>query len=416
MMTKNDKSPPKSPWRRNLGIGAAVVALAALVWWVYQPKALGVEVATVATGRFEQAIEEDGQLRLKNRYLITAPTQAELQRPTLKVGDAVNAGDVVAVLQPASPQMIDARTRQVLLDRVGSANAARQAASAQVQRLQTALAQADLEAGRASQLAQQKFISASALDQALLAQRAARQSLAAGKAEQGVAEFALAEAKAALSRSEPATSAGAAANTAGLWALKSPVSGRVLKLPLQSAAPVSPGQALVEIGDVSALEAVIDVLSSEVMAIQPGAAVQLSLGSGAGASAPLAGRVDRVEPVAFTKVSALGIEEQRVNVIVAVEGGASALQGLGDGYRVEARIITLAQDGALLAPSAALVRDGTGWRVFVVEGGRAHARAVTIKDRNADQAWIQEGLKAGESVVLYPGSMVADGQAVKVGR
>ena len=409
-MNNDQKPQSKSKLRRNLGVGAAVLALAAVVWWVYQPKPLVVEVAQVATGRFEQAIEEDGQLRLKNRYVITAPTQAQLQRPTLKVGDAVNAGEVVAVLQPVSPQMIDARTREMLLQRVGSANAARQAASAQVQRLQTALSQANLEAERTSKLAAEKFVSPSALDQALLAQQAARQALAAGKAEQGAADFALAEAKAALNRSEP-TGGGQAAQ--GLWSLKSPIMGRVLKLHLESAAPVNPGQALMEIGDVSALEAVIDVLSSEVVTIQPGAAVQLSLG---GSAAPLAGRVERIEPVAFTKVSALGIEEQRVNVIVGVEGGAEALQGLGDGYRVEARIITQAQDDALLAPSAALVRDGTAWRVFVVEGGRANARTVTLKDRNADQAWIDGGLKAGESVVLYPGSMVADGQAVKVGR
>jgi HlyD family secretion protein len=409
-MNNDQKTQPhaKSKWRRNLGMGAAVVALVAVVWWVYQPKPLAVEVAEVSTGRFEQAIEEDGQLRLKNRYLIAAPTQAQLQRPTLKVGDAVDAGDVVAVLQPVSPQMIDARTREMLSQRVGSANAARQAASAQVQRLQTALSQANLEAERASRLAKEKFVSPSALDQALLAQQAARQALAAGKAEQGAADFALAEAKAALSRSEPAS--GGPANE-GLWSLKSPIHGRVLKLHLESAAPVNPGQALMEIGDVSALEAVIDVLSSEVVAIQPGAAVQLSLG---GSGAPLAGRVDRIEPVAFTKVSALGIEEQRVNVIVGVEGGAEAIQGLGDGFRVEARITTKQQDDALLAPSAALVRDGTAWRVFVVDGGRAHARAVTLKDRNADQAWIDGGLKAGERVVLYPGSMVADGQAVKL--
>lgn len=400
---------PKSKWRRNLGWGVVGLALTAMVWCVYQPEPLVVEMAVVATGRFEQAIEEDGQLHLKNRYVISAPTQAQLQRPTLKVGDAVSAGDVVAVLQPASPQMIDARTREMLSQRVGSANAARQAASAQVQRLQTALAQATLEAERASRLAKEQFVSTSALDQVLLAQQAARQALAAGQAQQGAAEFALAEARAALSRAEPAPGA----PSAGLWSLKSPVNGRVLKLYQTSTVPVNPGQALMEIGDVSALEAVIDVLSSEVVAIQPGAAVQLSLG---GSTAPLGGHVERIEPVAFTKVSALGIEEQRVNVIVAVDGGSAALQGLGDGYRVEARIVTQAQEDALLAPSATLVRDGTAWRVFVVDGGRTHARAVTVKDRNAEHAWIQDGLKAGERVVLYPGSMVGDGQAVKVGR
>lgn len=392
-------------WTRNLGIALGALALVGLVWWVYQPRALVVETAAVANGRFEQVIEEDGQLRPKNRYVITAPTQAELQRPTLKVGDAVKAGDVVAVLQPVSPQMIDARTREVLSQRVGSANAARQATSAQVQRLQTALAQADLEADRASKLAQDNFISASARDQAQLAQLAARQALNAGRAELAAADFMLAEARAALTRSEPS----AGGRAAGLWSLKSPVDGQVLKLHIESAAPVTVGQALVELGDLGALEAVIDVLSGEVGAIQPGAAVSLSTG---GKAAPLAGRVDRIKPVAFTKVSALGIEEQRVNVIVSLDPGTAALN-LGDGFRVDARITVQAQDDALLAPSAALVRDGSGWRVFVVEGGRAQARAVTVKDRNADQAWIQDGLSAGETVLLYPGSMIEDGQAVK---
>ena len=401
----NDKTTSRH-WGRNLGIALGVLALAGLVWWVYQPRALVVETAAVANGRFEQVIEEDGQLRLKNRYVITAPTQAQLQRPTLKVGDAVKAGDVVAVLQPVSPQMIDARTRDVLSQRMGTANAARQAASAQAQRLQTALAQADLEAERATKLAQDNFISASARDQAQLAQRAARQALTAGRAELAAADFMLAEARAALTRSEPS----AGGQAAGLWSLKSPVDGQVLKLHLDSAAPVTVGQPLLELGDLAAMEAVIDVLSGEVGAIQPGAAVSLSTGGGA---APLAARVERVEPVAFTKVSALGIEEQRVNVIVSLDGGAATTLGLGDGFRVDARIVTLAQDNALLAPSAALVRDGSGWRVFVIDGGKARARAVKVKDRNADQAWIQEGLQAGEVVLLYPGSMIEDGQPVR---
>ncbi len=401
----NDKTTPRK-WGRNLGIALGVAALAALVWWVYQPRPLVVEVGQVTNGRFEQVIEEDGRLRPKSRYVITAPTQAELQRPTLKVGDAVRAGDVVAVLQPVSPQMIDARTRDVLSQRVGTANATRQAASAQTQRLQTALAQADLEAERATKLAQDNFISASARDQAQLAQRSARQALSAGRAELAAADSMLAESRAALTRAEP----GAGSRAAGLWPLKSPVNGQVLKLHLDSAAPVNVGQALLELGDLGALEAVIDVLSSDVGAIQPGAAVSLSTGGGA---KPLTARVERVEPVAFTKVSALGIEEQRVHVIVSLDGSAAAALGLGDGFRVDASIIIKAQNDALLAPSAALVRDGSGWRVFVVEGGKAHARAVTVKDRNADQAWIQDGLKAGETVLLYPGSMVEDGRAVK---
>lgn len=397
------KNPWKSP-RRWILIALALAAGAALLYLLYRPRPIPVEVAMVATGRFEQVIEEDGQLRLKSRYVITAPTLAQLQRPTLKVGDAVRAGDVVARLAPAAPQLIDARTRTVLQQRVGSADAGRRAAAAQVQRAQTALSQATLEAGRSDQLAQQGFIAPSARDQADLARRSAQQALAAAQAEQGMADFALAEARAALAQAEPS----AGDRPVGLWEIRSPVNGRVLKLHIESASPVTAGLPLLEIGDTAELEAVIDVLSSEVGQVRPGAVVQLSTGGGA---APLPGTVARVEPAAFTKVSALGIEEQRVNVVVALAPADAAR--LGDGFRVDARITVSSQPDALLVPSAALVRDGERWRVFVVETGKARARPVQIHDRNADTAWVQEGVKAGETVLLYPGSTVVDGQPVK---
>ncbi|MDM7941650.1 MAG: HlyD family efflux transporter periplasmic adaptor subunit [Hydrogenophaga sp.] len=394
-------------WRHWAPWGIAALLVGALAWWAFQPRPLLVEVAPVTVGRFEQAIEEDGQLRLKHRYLISAPTQAELARPTLKVGDPVRAGDVVATLTPVAPQMIDARTRLVLQQRVGSADAAQRAARAQLQRLDTALAQASLEAERAQKLARENFIAPSALDQAVLARRSAQQALEAGRAELRAAGFALAEAQAALARSEPGTGA----RPEGLWTLRSPADGQVIKLHLDSAAPVTAGQPLLEIGDVSAVEAVIDVLSSEVQAIAPGAPVSLALNTGAAA---LAGHVVRIEPVAFTKVSALGIEEQRVNVIVDLDTTAPGTQRLGDGFRVDARITVSSQEGALLLPGAALVRDGTAWRVFVIEGQRAVARAVTLRERNADVAWVSDGVREGEQVLLYPGSTISDGQAVKV--
>lgn len=394
-------------WRHWAPWMIAALVVAALAFWAFQPRPLLVEVAPVTTGRFEQAIEEDGQLRLKHRYLISAPTQAELARPTLKVGDAVRAGDVVATLTPVAPQMIDARTRLVLQQRVGSADAVRRASIAQLQRLETALAQASLEAERAQKLARENFIAPSALDQAVLARRSAQQALEAGRAEQRAAEFALAEAQAALARSEP----GAGARVEGLWTLKSPVDGQVIKLHLDSAAPVTAGQHLMEIGDTAAVEAVIDVLSSEVQQIAPGTPATLTLSTGAPG---LAGHVTRIEPVAFTKVSALGIEEQRVNVIVDLDTSTVQTQRLGDGFRVDARITVSSQEGALLVPSAALVRDGTAWRVFVVDGQRAVARAVTLRERNADLAWVGEGVREGEQVLLYPGSTISDGQAVKV--
>lgn len=403
-MNKSNNGAAKK--RRWLIGGLAVVALAAILWAAYRPRPLDVETATVAEGRFEEAIEEDGQLRLQHRYLVTAPTAAQLQRPVLKVGDGVKAGDVVAVLAPAAPGMIDARTREVLQQRVGSADAAVAAARANVQRAQAALAQATLEAERAAQLAKDNFIAPSARDQSRLAREAAAQALKAAQAEQAAAGHAASEARAALGRAEPAGGA-----PQGLWSLKSPVNGRVLKLHKDSAEPVQAGAPLLEIGDTGAMEAVIDVLSGDAPRIAAGAAVQLSTGRN---QPPLAGQVARIDPVAFTKTSALGIEEQRVNVTVALQAPPEELQKLGDGFRVDARITVSAQDGALLVPSAALVRQGEGWQVFVVAAGKARARAVTFSDRNADSAWVKDGLKTGEKVILYPGSGMNDGQPVRV--
>lgn len=314
---------------------------------------------------------------------------------------------MVAVLTPSAPSMIDARTRGVLQERVGTADASLAAAVANVKRLQAALAQATLEAERADQLAKDNFIAPSARDQARLAREAAQQALRAGQAQQAAADHALGEARAALQRAQP----GSGAVAQGLWSLTSPVTGRVLKLHKESAEPVAAGQPLLEIGDTGALEAVVDVLSGDAPRIPPGAVVQLATGR---AQPPLAGTVARIEPQAFTKVSALGIEEQRVNVVVALDAKAEDLQRLGDGFRVDARIALSAQDGALLVPSAALVRQGDGWQVFVVEGGKARTRTVTFKDRHADSAWVQDGLKAGDVVILYPGSAMTDGRPVRV--
>ncbi len=405
--TRKNGRPRLGRWAVAAALIAAVLALG---WWAFQPRPLRVETAPVGIARFEQAIEEDGRLRLRDRYLVAAPTAGELARPVLKVGDAVDAGQVVATLVPVAPQMIDARTRDVLQQRLGSAGAARSAAAAQVGRLETALAQARLEASRARQLASDNFIAASARDQAVLAEQGAQRALDAGRAELHAAEFALAEARAALGRAGP-VGASSAAPAAGRWDLRSPVAGRVVKLHLDSAAPVAVGQPLLEIGDTGALEAVIDVLSGDALRIAPGAPVSLSLGAGA---PTLSGRVARIEPVAFTKVSALGIEEQRVNVIVDLDADAArGAPALGDGFRVDARIVVAAQERALLVPSAALVRDGARWRVFVVEDGRARSRGVELRDRNADSAWVGGGVREGETVLLYPGSTMREGQRVR---
>ena len=392
-----------APW------GLAVLTMAALAFWAMMPRPLTVEIGTVTTGRFEQAIDEDGQLRLKNRYVISAPMSAELIRPALKVGDSVRAGDVVATLKPLAPSMIDERNRMVLQQRVGRDDAARMAAAAQLQRLQTSLAQTELELQRAQKLARDNFIAPAALDQAVLTHRAAAQALAAGQAQLRAAEFTLAESQAALASSKPASQ-----GTQNAWSIQSPVAGQVLKLHLTSGAPVVAGQPLLEIGDIQVMEAVVDVLSSDARQLAPGAKVFVSPGVGAPL---LSGQVTRIEPVAFTKVSALGIEEQRVNVIIELDRLPEGTQRLGEGFRVDAHITLSSHENVLLVPSAALLREGMRWQVLVHQNGRARARNVTIQERNADVAWIKpdetNGVRAGDAVLLYPGT-ITDGQRVKV--
>jgi HlyD family secretion protein len=273
--------------------------------------------------------------------------------------------------------------------------------------MQTALAQARLQSQRSAQLAQQDFIAEAALDQVLNAESAAVQALEAARAEWRAAQFSLAESQAALGQTSATAPSGAQA-----WVpIHSPTSGQVVKLHLSSAGPVSAGQALMDIGDTASLEAVIDVLSSDARHILTGAAVTLSLD---GRQAPLAGRVRRIEPTAFTRVSALGIEEQRVNVLVDLLPASPAdAQGLGDGFRVDARIVLSRLEQALRVPSAALVRDGQDWRVWLMHQGRAQARTVQVKDRNAEFAAIAPGvLQAGDTVVLYPAAL-REGQRLK---
>jgi HlyD family secretion protein len=393
-------------WRWLTWSAAGLLALAVL-WWSFAPRPLAVDVAPVTQGPFEQSIEEDGQLRLKARYTVAAPIAGQLQRPSLQVGDRVAQNQVLVWLAPLASPLLDPRYQSVLRQRVGRDQAALQAASARVAQSQVALDQARLQAQRTAQLAQQNFINEAALDQALSNERVAAQALEAGRAEWRAAQFSLAESQAALGP----TTAFAPTATQGLVPITSPISGQVVKLHLNSAGPVTAGQALLDVGDLLGLEAVIDVLSSDARLIPAGASVALSLDV---RHAPLAGRVRRIEPTAFTRVSALGIEEQRVNVLVdLLPASPEEALGLGDGFRVDARIVVSRIEQALRVPSAALVRDGEDWRVWVIHNGRAQPQKVLVKERNAEFGVIEHGsLNAGDPVILYPAPFI-HGQRVK---
>jgi HlyD family secretion protein len=390
------RTSPAHFWRWLAWSAAGLLVLVAL-WWSFAPRLLAVDVGQVSIGPFEQSTEEDGQLRLRDRYQVAAPMAGQLQRLSLQVGDRVEHQQVLAWLAPMASPLIDPRNQSVLRQRV-----------ARVAQLQASLDQARLQTQRTVQLAQQNFINEAALDQALSNERIAAQALEAGRAEWRAAQFSLAESQAALGQ----TTASPTTTMQRLVPITSPISGQVVKLHLSSAGPVMAGQALLDVGDLSALEAVIDVLSSDARHIPRGAHVALSLDA---RQAPLAGRVRHIEPTAFTRVSALGIEEQRVNVLVdLLPASPEEALGLGDGFRVDARIVLSRIEQALRVPSAALVRDGQDWRVWVVQNGRVQARKVLVIDRNSEFGSIEPGpLNAGDPVVLYP-AQLTEGRRVKI--
>jgi HlyD family secretion protein len=392
---------------------AGALLLAGALFWAFRPQPLPVESAQVQRGRFELVIEEDGKTRVRERYIVSAPLAGRLARIALKPGDAVKAGTAVAVLWPSAPAMIDARTFRELNERVGAAEAGLQQARANVAREEAALDQAQTDLARQKKLQGEGFVSPSALDQAELAVRVQAKALEAARFARDGAAHDVAQARAALMRA----SEGAAVRRPGsAWPIVSPVDGRVLRVLQESETVVALGTPLLEVADPSELEVVIDVLSTDGARIVPGARVDLD----AGAGLKLQGRVRQVEPAAYTKVSALGVEEQRVNVIVDLVTPPDQWRALGDQFRVDARIVVLERDDVVIAPVAALFRtpgaSNDDWSVFVIRGDRAERRAVKVGARGPLQAWIADGLAAGERVIVYPSDQVDDGRRVSVVR
>lgn len=386
-----------------LGMGG-LAALGALAL-AFRPAPVEVEVAVVARAPFERTIDEDGKTRVRERFLVSAPLAGRVLRIALKAGDAVRAGDVVATLVPAPPSMIDARAEQELSERLGAAEAARARALADVERARVAVDLGQSELARARQLAQSGFTSAQALDRAEREVELKVKELKAAEFERDAAVHQVGVARAALSRTQGGGSGGRE------WKLTAPVSGRVLRVVQESEATVAVGAPLVEIGDPADLEAVVDVLTTDAAGIVPGTPVRLDIGAGA---APIAGRVRLVEPAAFTKVSALGVEEQRVNVVVEIVAPHERWAALGDGFRVDARIVVERRAEATVVPVAALFRHGEAWAAFVLEGDRARLREVVPGPRSATIATIDKGLEPGERVIVFPGDRVSDGARVRV--
>jgi HlyD family secretion protein len=389
----------KNTW---LWTAAGVAVLAALAW-AFSPRPVEVEITVVQQGQFEQSIEEDGRTRLKDRYTVSAPVAARVARIVLREGDSVVAGDVVAVLTPVMSSMVDERSAREATARLGAAVAGVDRASARVARARISLQEAQLEKERTEQLAGEGFLSASRLDAVRLAQAGARRELEVADAEREMAVQEKAQAAAAL---QPAAGSG----TTRPLSVRSPVNGVVLRVPQSSEATISAGAALVDIGDPQRMEVISELLTTDAVQAKPGRRVVIERWGGP----PLEGVVRRVEPAAFTKISALGIEEQRVNVLIDVSNPPDAWRSMGDGFRVSVRIVTASVGQAVLAPLGALFPHGKGMAVYRMEGHQARLQPVELGGRNASEAWVRSGLEAGQAVIIYPSSNVREGRRVSV--
>lgn len=389
---------------RLVGIATLLVTVAGLVWWVL-PRPVSVEAAAVTRGRFVATVDEDGKTRIRERYVVAAPLAGLLARVRLKVGDRIDADEPIAAISPALAPFLDPRSRREAEERLGAADAAVERATAAVERARVQAEQARKELDRTRALAERGATTIQARERAELAVHVADRDLRAAEREHHAAEHQLAQAGALLARYQ-----GSAREPPEAWNVTSPVAGVVLKVTQESETIVQPGTVILELGDPRDLEIVVDVLSADAVEIESGAAVAIENWGGAGT---LRGQVRLVEPAAFTKISTLGVEEQRVNVLVDLVSPPADWAGLGDGYRVDARITVFAREEAAIVPAGALFRREDGWHVFVVENGRALDRGIVLLRRSGRFAAIAGGLAPGERVIVYPSDRVAAGTRVQ---
>jgi HlyD family secretion protein len=392
---------------RNLGlIALAVVVLAALAW-AFRPRPVLVEVGVVERGPLRVVVEEEGQTRVKDRYLISAPVASYLQRIQLDVGDTVSQGQTLARLEPLRPEVLDPRSQARAEAQVGAAEAALKVAEQTVIAARAEASYARAELARKQKLHTDALVSQEALEQSDSLNRQASAALRSAEFAVEIARFELEAARTSLNYSL----AGNGEMDLPVVRLKAPVDSRVLRIDHESEGVVSSTQPLLEIGDPSALEVAVDVLSADAVRIQPGNRVIFHRWGG---EQPLEGVVRTVEPVGFTKISALGVEEQRVWVIADLSSPREAWLTLGDGYRVEAHFILWEAEDVLQLPANALFRHAGGWAVFSVENDRARRREIDTGQRNGRIAEVLAGLEAGARVILHPDDRIGDGVRVVV--
>lgn len=379
-----------------LGVGAGIA-----VSWM--PKPIPVDVDRATLGPLEVTVDEDGRTRVKDRYVVSAPLLANVARIELHPGDPVSTETVLARLVPLSPPLLDARSRAQAEGQVDAASAAKRQSSAAVKRVEAALAFAERDLKRKRGLTGSGAVPVRVVEQAELQVRSLSEELSSARFGTKVAAHQLQVARAALGRM------GKGGVSDEQLEITSPVPGRVLKVIQRSEGAVQPGTPLLEVGDPQALEIVVDVLTSDAVHITPGTRVLIERWGGEHA---LAAHVRLVEPSAFSRVSALGVEEQRVNVVIDLDEPVERWTALGDGYRVEARIVVWRRDEVLRAPASSVFRHGDGWAVFRRVGTLAKLTPIEAGRRNALQIEVTSGLSDGDEVIVHPSDRVLDGVEV----
>jgi HlyD family secretion protein len=396
--------------RRRIALWSALgLALLAGLAWAFRPQPVAVDLVSAHRGPLAVSVDEEGETRVRDVFVLSAPTAGRVQRIEIESGDAVVAAEtVVAQIEPLDPDFLDVRSEGEARAAVSAAEAARALAAANLEKAQAELDFARSELERQRGLAARGAASERDLDIAERTHRTARAAVATARAALEESSFELDRARARLV--SPLETQHQRHGQCQCIPLRAPVSGRVLRVLRESEGVVRAGEALLEIGDPDALEIVVDLLSADAVKVEPAMRVEIAEWGG---ETPLQGRVRRVEPYGFTKVSALGIEEQRVNVIVDLTGPSERWRRLGHGYRVEASIVLWEADDVLQLPLSALFRDGDVWAVFVEERGRARLRHVEKGNQNGLAAEIRSGLEPGERVVLYPSDRVSDGVRIE---
>jgi len=408
-------TPTSAPWetKRNPSGGHRIrrslpwlggLLLLALVAWGLWPKPVIIETGAAARGPLTVRVSEEGKTRVRNRYVVAAPVAGKMRRVPLKPGDEVKAGEtVLTAIEPMAAPLLDPRARAQAEAVVAMHEATRRQTAATLEAKQSVLKLATSDLDRIHAVKGEGTVSAADRDRALgeVSMRAAE--VRASEFSLQVIDYELAQARAALERPDT-VSAG------NLVEVKSPVSGRVLKVLQESEMVVTPGNPILEIGDPTDIEIEAEILSRDAVAIHPGDSVEIEQWGG---ESPLKGRVRRVEPAAFTKVSALGVEEQRVIVLSDLIDIPESAKALGDRFRVEVRVAVWQGDDVLVVPAGALFREGNAWKTYVYHDGTAKLTAIEAGHSNGRSTEILSGLVAGDEVLLHPPDTVKDGTTVQ---